>query len=140
MSGTEAVMSAARVARFNTRKKLIVLFGGAYHGWWDGVQTTAGNERAVDDTLTLRDLDSRSLDVIRCGAARRGARGARGASELRHGARSACVRAHSRSLVTSRPLAPSRAPRRAARAAPRSPRSSSTRSSPSTQTSRRRPT
>jgi len=65
MSGTEAVMCAARVARFNTRKKLVVLFGGAYHGWWDGVQTAAGNERSVDDTLTLRDLDQRSLQVIR---------------------------------------------------------------------------
>jgi len=65
MSGTEAVMSAVRVARFNTQKKLVVLFGGAYHGWWDGVQTTAGNERSVDDTLTLRDLDDLSLEVIR---------------------------------------------------------------------------
>jgi len=65
MSGTEAVMAATRVARFNTRKKLVVLFGGAYHGWWDGVQTAAGNERSVDDTLTLRDLDPRSLEVIR---------------------------------------------------------------------------
>ena len=46
MSGTEAVMAAVRVARFNTRKNLIVLFGGAYHGWWDGVQSAAGNERS----------------------------------------------------------------------------------------------
>lgn len=65
MSGTEAVMCAVRLARFNTRKKLVVLFGGACHGWWDGVQTAAGNERSVDDTLTLRDLDPRSLQVIR---------------------------------------------------------------------------
>jgi glutamate-1-semialdehyde 2,1-aminomutase len=32
MSGTEAVMAALRLARFNTRRKLIVCFGGAYHG------------------------------------------------------------------------------------------------------------
>ena len=38
MSGTEAVMAAVRLARFNTRRKLIVCFSGAYHGWWDGVQ------------------------------------------------------------------------------------------------------
>ena len=36
MSGTEAVMAAVRLARFNTRRKLIVCFAGAYHGWWDG--------------------------------------------------------------------------------------------------------
>jgi len=65
MSGTEAVMCAVRVARFNTQKKLVVLFGGAYHGWWDGVQTSAGNERAASDTLTLTDLNPKSLEVIR---------------------------------------------------------------------------
>ena len=42
MSGTEAVMAAVRMARFNTRKKLIVCFSGAYHGWWDGVQPGFG--------------------------------------------------------------------------------------------------
>jgi len=41
MSGTEAVMAAVRLARFNTRRKLIVCFGGAYHGWWDGVRAGA---------------------------------------------------------------------------------------------------
>ena len=46
MSGTEAVMAAVRLARFNTRKKLIVCFSGAYHGWWDGVQPGLGSERS----------------------------------------------------------------------------------------------
>ena len=32
MSGTEAVMCAIRLCRFNTRRKLIVQFSGAYHG------------------------------------------------------------------------------------------------------------
>ena len=32
MSGTEAVMCAVRLCRFNTRRKLIVQFAGAYHG------------------------------------------------------------------------------------------------------------
>jgi glutamate-1-semialdehyde 2,1-aminomutase len=65
MSGTEAVMAAVRMARFNTRKKLIVCFSGAYHGWWDGVQPGLGSERDISDCLTLKDLDPASLDLIR---------------------------------------------------------------------------
>jgi glutamate-1-semialdehyde 2,1-aminomutase len=65
MSGTEAVMAAVRLARFNTRRKVIVCFSGAYHGWWDGVQPGLGSERAIDDCLTLKDLDPASLRVIR---------------------------------------------------------------------------
>ena len=65
MSGTEAVMAAVRLARFNTGRKLIVCFSGAYHGWWDGVQPGLGSERAVDDCLTLKDMHPASLDVIR---------------------------------------------------------------------------
>lgn len=65
MSGTEAVMAAVRLARFNTRKKLIVCFSGAYHGWWDGVQPGLGSERSISDCLTLKDVHPASLDVIR---------------------------------------------------------------------------
>jgi glutamate-1-semialdehyde 2,1-aminomutase len=65
MSGTEAVMAAVRLARFNTRRKLIVCFAGAYHGWWDGVIAGLGSERRIDDCLTLRDMDPRSLALIR---------------------------------------------------------------------------
>src|SRR5262249_53256358 len=65
MSGTEAVMAAVRLARFNTRRKLIVCFAGAYHGWWDGVQPGLGSERGIDDCLTLKDLHPASLQVIR---------------------------------------------------------------------------
>jgi len=64
MSGTEAVMSAVRLARFNTKKPLVCMFAGAYHGWWDGVQSTAGNERNPDDVLTLVDLAESSLRVL----------------------------------------------------------------------------
>lgn len=64
MSGTEAVMAAVRVARFNTHKKFCVTFGGAYHGWWDGMQPVAGNERLPDDVLCLKDMNSLSLKVI----------------------------------------------------------------------------
>eukprot|EP00937_MAST-01D_sp_MAST-1D-sp2_P005211 g5211.t1 len=64
MSGTEAVMAAVRVARFSTGRKLIVLFGGAYHGWWDGVQATLGNERVPGDVLTVHDLSPASLAML----------------------------------------------------------------------------
>lgn len=64
MSGTEAVMCAVRVARFNTRKPLVVTFGGAYHGWWDGMQPVAGNERLPQDVLCLKDMSALSLKVI----------------------------------------------------------------------------
>lgn len=65
MSGTEAVMAAVRLARFNTGRPLVVSFAGAYHGWWDGVQPGLGSERALDDCLTLKDLHPASLGVIR---------------------------------------------------------------------------
>jgi glutamate-1-semialdehyde 2,1-aminomutase len=65
MSGTEAVMAAVRLARFNTRRKFVVCFSGAYHGWWDGVQPGLGSERTLDDCLTLKDLAPASLEVIR---------------------------------------------------------------------------
>lgn len=65
MSGTEAVMAAVRMVRFNTRRTLIVCFSGAYHGWWDGVQPGLGSERAISDCLTLKDLHPASLNLIR---------------------------------------------------------------------------
>ena len=68
MSGTEAVMAAVRMARFNTGRRLIVCFSGAYHGWWDGVQPGRGSERPVDDCLTLKDMHASSLAVIRARA------------------------------------------------------------------------
>ncbi len=65
MSGTEAVMQAVRLARYHTRHPKLVTFSGAYHGWWDGVQPGVGNPRKVDDVLMLRDMDERSLRVLR---------------------------------------------------------------------------
>jgi len=67
-SGTEAVMAAVRLARFNTGRKLIVSFSGAYHGWWDGVQPGIGSEREIGDCLTLKDLHPASLEAIRARA------------------------------------------------------------------------
>jgi len=68
MSGTEAVMAAVRCARFNTRKPLCVTFGGAYHGWWDGMQPAAGNERTPADVLCLKDMNPLSLMTIKARA------------------------------------------------------------------------
>jgi len=42
-SGTEAVMSALRVARAATGRSLVVKFGGAYHGHADGLLVEAGS-------------------------------------------------------------------------------------------------
>jgi glutamate-1-semialdehyde 2,1-aminomutase len=42
-SGTEAVMSALRLARAATRRDLVVKFSGAYHGHADGLLVEAGS-------------------------------------------------------------------------------------------------
>jgi len=64
MSGTEAVMCAVRCARWNTKKPLIVTFGGSYHGWWDGMQPVVGNDRIPNDVLCLKDMKDLSLTVL----------------------------------------------------------------------------
>jgi glutamate-1-semialdehyde 2,1-aminomutase len=68
MSGTEAVMAAVRLVRFNTRRSLVVTFGGAYHGWWDGMQPGAGNERFTNDVLSVKDMNPASLAMIKARA------------------------------------------------------------------------
>ena len=66
MSGTEAVMQAVRVARYQTRRNKIVRFTSAYHGWWDDVQPGPGNPMPPSpDTLTLRDMHENTLHVLR---------------------------------------------------------------------------
>lgn len=46
-SGTEAVMSAVRVARGHTRRRRIVKFAGGYHGHADGLLVRAGSGSAA---------------------------------------------------------------------------------------------
>ena len=46
MSGTEAVMQAVRLARYHTRRRYLVRFCGAYHGWWGDVQPGVGQPAA----------------------------------------------------------------------------------------------
>jgi glutamate-1-semialdehyde 2,1-aminomutase len=65
MSGTEAVMQAVRLARYHTGRSHLVRFSGAYHGWWEDVQPGVGNPRPPRETYTLRDMDERSLRVLR---------------------------------------------------------------------------
>jgi len=65
MSGTEAVMQAARLARYHTRRSHLVRICGAYHGWWGDVQPGIGNPQPARDTYTLRDMSEDSLRVIR---------------------------------------------------------------------------
>ena len=65
MSGTEAVMQAVRLARYHTRRRYLVRFCGAYHGWWGDVQPGIGNPVAARDTYTLKDMDEASLRVLR---------------------------------------------------------------------------
>jgi glutamate-1-semialdehyde 2,1-aminomutase len=65
MSGTEAVMQAVRLARYHSRRKYLVRFCGAYHGWWEDVQPGPGNPLPPRETFTLRDMHERSLHVLR---------------------------------------------------------------------------
>ncbi len=65
MSGTEAVMQAVRLARYHSGRRCVVRFAGAYHGWWDDVQPGPGNPLPPRDGFTLKDLDERSLQVLR---------------------------------------------------------------------------
>ncbi|WP_197472165.1 aminotransferase class III-fold pyridoxal phosphate-dependent enzyme, partial [Oleiphilus sp. HI0067] len=65
MSGTEAVMQAVRLAHYHTGKKRTVVFCGAYHGWWDGVQPGIGNPRKVHDVYTLKEMSNDTLRVLK---------------------------------------------------------------------------
>jgi glutamate-1-semialdehyde 2,1-aminomutase len=65
MSGTEAVMQAVRLARYHTRRRRTVVFCGAYHGWWDGVQPGVGNQRSISDIYTLEEMSDATLAVLR---------------------------------------------------------------------------
>ncbi|MEO8299771.1 MAG: aminotransferase class III-fold pyridoxal phosphate-dependent enzyme [Burkholderiales bacterium] len=65
MSGTEAVMQAVRLARYHTKRKHLVRFCGAYHGWWEDVQPGPGNPLPPRETYTLKEMDARTLQVLR---------------------------------------------------------------------------
>ncbi|GAB1543386.1 hypothetical protein NUACC21_60600 [Scytonema sp. NUACC21] len=79
-SGTEAVMTAVRVARAATGRAKIALFSGSYHGHSDGTLAISRNvsgkqqsapmaigvsQHAVDDVLVLTYGAPRSLEIIK---------------------------------------------------------------------------
>ncbi|MEM9276793.1 MAG: aminotransferase class III-fold pyridoxal phosphate-dependent enzyme, partial [Cyanobacteria bacterium P01_F01_bin.143] len=81
-SGTEAIMTALRIARLTTGRDKIVMFSGAYHGQFDGTlavplpNSLDGNFKAapmlpgvlqkmVDDVIVLRYGAAKSLDIIK---------------------------------------------------------------------------
>lgn len=64
MSGTEAVMQAVGLARYHTRRRNIVMFCGAYHGWWDGVQPGVGGQRQTRDVFMLKENSADTLKVL----------------------------------------------------------------------------
>ena len=64
MSGTEAVMQAVRLARYHTGRSRLVLFCGAYHGWWDGVQPGVGNPLPPRDVFMLTEMAPATLKVL----------------------------------------------------------------------------
>ncbi|MEQ3530216.1 amino acid adenylation domain-containing protein [Pseudoalteromonas sp. XMcav11-Q] len=75
-SGTEAVMTALRLARTVTKRDKIVQFSGAYHGHYDGTLATESPEQGVEamcagvrygaiaDNLVLPYGDDEALEVI----------------------------------------------------------------------------
>lgn len=58
-------MQAVRLARYHTRRKFLVRFCGAYHGWWDDVQPGPGNPMPPGKTYTLKEMDAATLRVLR---------------------------------------------------------------------------
>jgi glutamate-1-semialdehyde-2,1-aminomutase len=79
-SGTEAVMTAIRLARSTTGRDKIAIFKDSYHGHFDGTLAVATNQdgsapmapgvtqNAVDDVLVLAYDDPKSLDIIQAHA------------------------------------------------------------------------
>lgn len=76
-SGTEAVMTAIRLARAATKKSKIVIFDGSYHGHFDGVlakgaknitsmPVAAGiTQNTVNDVIVLEYGNDKSIEIIK---------------------------------------------------------------------------
>lgn len=64
MSGTEAVMQAVRLARFNSGRSHLVRFCGAYNGWWDDAQPGIGNPTNPANVYTLAEMSRATLKTL----------------------------------------------------------------------------
>ncbi|TQV85971.1 non-ribosomal peptide synthetase/type I polyketide synthase [Aliikangiella coralliicola] len=76
-SGTEAVMTALRIARASTNRKTVVQFKGSYHGHYDGTLAEAGfdskesvplapgvNQGAIENVVLLEYGSDEALETI----------------------------------------------------------------------------
>ena len=103
-SGTEAVMSAVRVARAATGRDLIVKFAGAYHGHSDGLLVDAGSgvaTQAIAGSAGVPDAVAATTIVLPFNDADRRHAGVRRSS--RAGSRRSCS---SRSIANAGVIAP----------------------------------
>ncbi|MGA9379787.1 MAG: aspartate aminotransferase family protein, partial [Phormidium sp.] len=75
-TGTEAIMTALRLARLTTGRKKIAIFSGSYHGHFDGVLATGQNhftaspldsgisDKFVEDVLVLEYGQPESIEIL----------------------------------------------------------------------------
>ena len=110
-SGTEAAMSAVRLARAATGREVVVKFAGAYHGHSDGLLAEAGSGMATlgvpaSPGVTAAQAAATVVvpwndrDAVERGAGRARGRGAAGRADRRqHGRRPARPRASSSSCA-----------------------------------------
>lgn len=63
-SGTEAVQAAFRLARATTGRPLIIQFEGSYHGWFDGVSLTPGDNPRAAAPATLGQSPDSGAQVV----------------------------------------------------------------------------
>ncbi|GAB4302507.1 MAG: glutamate-1-semialdehyde 2,1-aminomutase [Myxococcota bacterium] len=62
-SGTEAVMTALRIARAATERNLVVKFEGCYHGHYDGMLVKAGSGLATHSISTSKGIPKEIADT-----------------------------------------------------------------------------
>jgi hypothetical protein len=68
-TGTEAVMTALRLARHATGRSLVAMFAGSYHGHFDGTLARSGSDGALCEHVGLF-LPEHLADAQRGGAQR----------------------------------------------------------------------
>ncbi|MEY2832873.1 MAG: hypothetical protein RLZZ574_2132, partial [Cyanobacteriota bacterium] len=66
-SGTEAVMTAIRLARHTTSRNKIVIFTNSYHGHFDGILATASQGQSIPSTSGIAPLSIADVLVLEYG-------------------------------------------------------------------------